>query len=52
MADLFNNSLATAVVPGEWKAAVICPIFTLGDPEVFANFYLMSLTSVVCKVFD
>ncbi len=34
LADLFNNSIATAVVPGDWKAAVICPIFKKWDPEV------------------
>ncbi len=27
LADIFNNSLATAVVPGDWKAAAICPVF-------------------------
>ncbi len=25
LADLFCNCLATIVVPGDWKAAVICP---------------------------
>ncbi len=28
LAILFNNSLATAVVPGHWGAAMDCPIFT------------------------
>ncbi len=34
LADLFYNSIATAVQPGDWKAVVICPIFKKWDPEV------------------
>ncbi len=52
LADLFNNFLSVAVVPGEWKAAVICPVFSKGDPEDVVNYRLVSLTSVVCKVFE
>ncbi len=51
-ADLLNNSLATAVVPGDWKVAVICPVFKKGDPDVVANYRPLSWTSIVCKVFD
>ncbi len=31
LAGLLNNSLETAVVPGDWKALVIYPIFKKGD---------------------
>ncbi len=51
-ADLFYNSLATAVVPGDRKAALICPIFKKGDPEDVANYRPVSLTSVVYEVFE
>ncbi len=30
LADLFNNCIATAIGPGDWKAAVICPISKKG----------------------
>ncbi len=33
LADLFNNCIATAIGPGDWKAAVICPIFKKGGGE-------------------
>ncbi len=39
LADLFNNFLAAAVLPGYWKTAVICPIFKKGDPEGVASYY-------------
>ncbi len=51
LADLFNNTIVTAAVPGDWKAAVICPIFKKGDPEEVANYRPVSLTSIVCEVF-
>ncbi len=30
LADLSINCIATAIGPGDWKAAVICPIFKKG----------------------
>ncbi len=50
LADLFNSSLVTAVVPGDWKATVIFPKWKKGDPEYVANYRPVSLISVVCKV--
>ncbi len=47
LADLFNNSLATSVVPGDWKTAVICPIFKKRYPEDVASDHPVRLTSVV-----
>ncbi len=47
LADLFNNSLATAVV-----AAVSCPMFKKGNPGGVANYRPVSLTLVLCKVFE
>ncbi len=52
LTDLFNNFLATAVVSGDWNAELICSIFKTGDYEDVANYQPMSLTSVVCKVFE
>ncbi len=52
LADSFYNSLATAVVPGDWRAAVICPTFKKGDPEDVANYHPVSLTSVAYEVFE
>ncbi len=52
LAYLFNNSLATAVVLGDWKAARICPIFKKGDPEDVVIHRPVSTPSVVCKVFE
>ncbi len=52
LAYLFNNSLATTVVLGDWKAAGTCPIFKKGDPEDVVNYLPMCMTSVVCKVFE
>ncbi len=49
---LFNNSLGTSVVPADWKAAAICPIFKKGDPEDVVNCLPVCLTSVVCKIFE
>ncbi len=50
--NVFNNFLATADVPGDRKAAVICPIFKKGDPEGVANYRPLSFTSFVCKAFE
>ncbi len=50
--DLCNNSILTVVVPSDWKVVVICPIFTMGEREDVAIYRPVSLSSLVCKVFE
>ncbi len=52
LTDLFNKSLTAVVMPGVWEAAVVCPIFKKGEKEDVANYHLVNLTSVMCKVFE
>lgn len=39
-----NNS-----IPGDWKKAIVVPIYKGGDRSVVGNYRPVSLTSVVCK---
>ncbi len=52
LAGSFYISLTTAVVRDDGKTAVISHKFKNKDPEDFANYRPVRLTSVVCKVFD
>ncbi len=49
---LYNKSLQSGEVPQDWRKAIICPIFKKGDPEDAANYRSVSLTSVLCKIFE
>ncbi len=49
---LYNKSLQSGEVPQDWRKAIICPIFKKGDPEDAANYRYVSLTSVLCKIFE
>ncbi len=49
---LYNESLQSGEVPQYWFKAIICPIFKNGDPEDAANYRPVSLTSVLCKIFQ
>ncbi len=49
---LYNKSLQSGEVPQDWRKAIICPIFKKGDPEDAANYHPVSLTSVLCKMFE
>ncbi len=48
LSKLFVNSLTTAVVPTDWRLAIICPIHKKGDPEDDSNYRPVSLTSIIC----
>ncbi len=49
---LYNKSLQSGEVPQDCRKAIICPIFKKGDPEDAANYRPVSLTSVLCKIFE
>ncbi len=52
LANLFSNNPATAVVPGDCKVAVICPIFKKGAPEGVAYYHPVRLILIVSMVFE
>ena len=49
---LFNNSILESKIPVEWKIAEVRPIFKKGDKSQAGNYRPVSLTSIVCKLFE
>ena len=49
---IFNNSLQTHQVPSDWRAGNITPIFKKGSKTDASNYRPISLTSIVCKLFE
>ena len=52
LAKLFNLSLEERIVPSEWKEANITPLFKKGLRKKPVHYRPVSLTSVVCKLFE
>ena len=52
LAILFKESFTKGVIPMLFKRAAIVPIFKSGDKTQASNYRPISLTSVVCKVFE
>ncbi len=40
------------MVPTDWRLAIICPIHKKGDPEDVSNYRPVSLTSLICQIFE
>ena len=49
---LFDKSLIQGKIPSEWKEAEVRPIFKKGDKNLPGNYRPVSLTSIVCKLFE
>ena len=47
---LFQMSLHSGEIPGDWKTAYVSPIFKKGDPKIAGNYRPVSLTSITCKL--
>ncbi|KAK8741933.1 hypothetical protein OTU49_002018 [Cherax quadricarinatus] len=52
LANLFNISLQTGMVPDKWKMANVIPIFKTGDRSLASNYRPISLTSIVGKFME
>ena len=52
LTDIFMKSFTEAVVPRDWRDAVISPIYKKGPRSLPENYRPVSLTSVVCKVME
>ena len=44
--------MGTGKLPSAWKSAVVKPIFKKGDKHSPGNYRPVSLTSVICKLFE
>ena len=49
---LFDKTLKTGKLPSSWKLAEVRPIFKKGDKSKPGNYRPVSLTSIICKVFE
>jgi len=49
---LFQASLNTGVVPGDWRTALVTPVFKKGERYKAENYRPISLTSVTCKLLE
>ena len=49
---LFHKTMTTGKLPAKWKIAEVRPIFKKGSKTSPGNYRPVSLTSIVCKVFE
>ena len=49
---IFRKSLASGIVPDDWRTANVAPVFKKGKRSLFENYRPISLTSQICKIFE
>ena len=49
---IFNKSMSQGKIPTQWKPAEVRPIFKKGCKSTPGNYRPVSLTSILCKVFE
>ena len=49
---IFSNSIASSILPEEWKSANITALFKKGDKKYAGNYRPVSLTCILCKVLE
>jgi len=49
---IFCKPLVNGLLPVDWKVGNVIPVFMKGDRHFAENYRPISLTSVVCKVFE
>ena len=50
--DIFSKSLEDGSLPSEWLKANVSPIYKKGDKPSPANYRPISLTCILCKIFE
>ena len=49
---LFDKTIVAGKIPKEWKIAEVRPIFKKGDKNTPGNYRPVSLTPIICKLFE
>jgi hypothetical protein len=49
LARLLDITINNAILPSDWKKAIVVPVYKGGDRSLVSNYRPVSLTSVVCK---
>ena len=52
LTTIFRTSMGTGILPQEWLLANVSPIFKKGNKHVAGNYRPVSLTCIVCKMFE
>jgi len=49
---LFNQSLATSIVPLQWKRAIVCPVHKTATPKQCSDFRPISVTPILTRIME